>query len=942
MTLDRARRLADYWKALGISHLYLSPVLRARRGSSHGYDVVDPTRVDPVLGGEPALERLSSSLAQRGIRLLLDIVPNHMAAVPENPYFADVLVHGPSSVFAHWFDIDWRISRRGTHSRLVLPVLGESRKAAIRAQRLRVILHDGVVCVTCPGHVFPVDPATLPDLLGDVVQHLRSDATSGVFASVLARMRELPPRSARSTRATTWRAREAADSIDALRALLRESIVLHREIERALRALSKTADGRARLARFLHAQAYRLDYWRVARRALNYRRFFNIDALIALGTEDPTVFASSHGLVLELAARGIVDGLRLDHVDGLLEPGVYIARLRAAIERRLGATRARAFPIYVEKILGLQEKLPPHWNVQGTTGYEFLGIAEDVFINPGGYTRINKAWEHLTGLPGDFHEVALAEKRRVLAESLKPDIDRLVELLHTLRPDEAADIGNVELEAVVCELIARLPVYRVYLEADVETLTEDACVTLAQAFACLHSDPSLSPRAIRFLEASLGIDAPARKARPASALVIKRLGQRSGPAAAKGIEDAAFYIHVPLVSRNDVGSSPEAPLRESVTRFHEHNAVVSHTYPATLLAATTHDTKRSSDTRSRLDVLSELADDWNAAVTRWRLWNAPLRSQVSGGEAPDTNTEYLAYQSLLAIWPVLVDGTARYGVPPAPVLASLQHRLRAYMEKAAREASRRTTWTQPRDDFEQALGRFLDGMLLPGRHPRGGLFLRDFAAFASRTVRPGFWGALSKLVLQLTAPGIPDIYQGEETWNLTLVDPDNRRSVDFARLKRTLSGIVRMDRLPQAKREREIRKLAATLEDGRLKTYVLRRGLLARRELASLFSRGSYQPLATCGPRAGHVVAFARRVHNRVVVVAVTRLALTLTGDAFTDPVGESIWEGTSILLPKTLAPRVFRSALDGRTVRSSGSGPHRVIPLADGFATLPFAVLSA
>jgi len=942
MSLDRARRLADYWKALGISHLYLSPVLRARKGSSHGYDVVDPTRVDPALGGEPALERLSSSLTARGIGLLLDIVPNHMAAVPENPYFADVLAHGPSSVFAHWFDVDWWTSRRGGHSRLVLPVLGETREAAIRERKLRVALQDDVVCVTYPGHVFPVDPATLPDVLGSVGPRLRSEATSGVFASVLARMRELPARGAVSARAVTWRSREATDAVSALRTLLGESLALRREIDAALRALSATAEGRARLARFLDAQAYRLEYWRSAQRALNYRRFFNIDALIALRTEDPTVFASSHGLVLELAARGIVDGLRVDHVDGLLEPGVYVARLRRAVERRLGAARAGAFQIYVEKILGAEERLPRHWAVQGTTGYEFLGIAEDLFIDSVGHATIASAWSRLTGLPSDFTEVALAEKRRVLAESLKPDLDRLIDLLRTLRPDDGARIAADELEPVVRELITQLPVYRVYLEADAKTPTAAARDTLRRVVASLRAEPSLSPRAIRFLEASLGIEASSRQPSAASALATKRLGQRSGPAAAKGIEDAAFYVHVPLVSRNDVGSTPEAPLTDAVVRFHEHNRAVLHDHPATLLAATTHDTKRSADARSRIDVLSELADDWNAAVARWRLWNASIRMDAPGGKPLDANTEYLAYQSLLAIWPVGTEGITGYRIPPPAVLEDLRRRLRAYMEKATREAARETTWTRPRASFERSLACFVDGLLRPPRDGHGSSFLRDFTAFAARTVRPGFWNALSRLVLQLTSPGVPDIYQGDEAWSLTLVDPDNRRSIDFARLARDLAGVARIDRLPAARREREVRKLAASLEDGRLKTHVLRRSLLARRTLAPLFARGTYQPLTASGPRAAHVVAFARRLRSRVAVVAVSRLPITMTGDPFIDPVGESVWEGTSLVLPRGLEPRTLRSELDYRSVRSSTSRGDREIPLARAFAELPFAILSA
>lgn len=813
MRLRDARRLVPYLERLGVSHLYLSPILCARTGSTHGYDVTDPQRLDPALGSEADLRSLAAALHAAGMGLLLDIVPNHMAADPEAPAFADVLRRGRDSPFAPMFDIDW-----DAPTPLRLPVLGAPLGRELAAGRL-VRRGD---CVVYAGRRYPLSPSTLAG----------SDASLGSL---------------------------------------------------------------------LRRQPYRLAYWRSARRRLAYRRFFDVNELIGLRQEDEAVFRYTHRTLLAWVRAGLVDGLRIDHVDGLLAPGRYLARLRRAVGDRV--------PLLVEKILAPGERLPSRWPVEGTTGYEFIPEVEGLLHDVGGVRRLEGIWRRFTGQRRGWEDTAVACKRRVLRSLLEADLRRVVRA--GLGPAAGAR-ALTTLETGLVELIAQLPVYRTYLQRGARPRDVDRRrLRGALERASRHAERrSLQPLR-ELLE-------------PIAWPFVEKLQQLSGPCAAKGIEDTALYVHVPLLSRNEVGGHP-APLPDGVGRFHQAARERQRRWARSLLATTTHDTKRSADVRARLAVLSELPDAWAEALRSWAAANRRHKRRVAGRLLPDRNTESLLYQTLVGVWPLERGAGASH--------AALRARVEAYMVKAAREAKRHTSWLDPNGTFESALLGFVRAALRDRR------FVGELTAFVERIARPGLWNALSRTLLQLTAPGVPDVYQGDELWSFALVDPDNRRPVDFERRRRLLRAVERGFAAPPASRLRFLERLVREPEDGRLKLHVVRATLGLRRTQPRLFADGSYHALRARGGRRRHVVAFARRSGTRELRVLAPRLPLTLVGDSARAPVGAEVWGGTR--LPVAGAGESWRCVLSGRTLRTrSEPGAGASLALADAFAVLPVALL--
>lgn len=858
MTFAKARTLATYWQRLGVSHLYLSPILKARTGSPHGYDVTDPARVDPALGDERGLAALADALGHAGLGILLDIVPNHMAADPENPYFDDLLRQGRRSRCAAWFDVDWG------EGAIVLPFLGEALPRALARGALHLVVEGGEVRVRYFERSFPLDPARLPP-----------------------GWREEKPKRA--------------------------------DLERFCRG----AEGRRRLARLLARQSYRLHDWRSGSRVLNYRRFFDIDELIALRVEDPQVFEATHAKTLELLARGLVDGLRVDHVDGLADPRAYLVRLRDAA-RACGRPQA---PILVEKILATGERLRDDWPVDGTTGYEFLNQLEAVFLDPTGVAGIEANWRRVTRRRASFEETARAGKRLALAHGLVADVRRLARALMV----EPARRGppERELRRALVETIAALRIYRTYAD-ERGRLPAHERRWLAGALGEARRART-SRAALRRLVPVLlgGAGAPGRGRRVP---LLRRFEQLSGPAAAKGVEDTALYVHVPLVSRNEVGGEPDTDLERAVEAFHAAASERQQRWPRALLAATTHDTKRSADVRSRLDVLSELPEAWADAVRRWRSRNLEHRRRVGGRRFPDANTELLLYQTLVGIWPLAP--AARPGPPPAQELARIEERTQLYMRKAAREAKVHTRWLGPNAGFEAALERFIRAILRP--QPRGGgwSFVHDLDGFAREVARPGLWNSLARLLVQLTAPGVPDLYQGDELWNLALVDPDNRRPVDFTRRRRLLGEIERHFASGAQGRRRFIEEIVTSPEDGRVKLHVTQRTLRTRRRHPQLFAAGEYVPLRGRGPKASHLLAFARRHGGALGLVVVPRLSRTLVGNAVDAPCGERLWGRTELALPRQTPAGVLRSPLTGERIALERGT--RGLPLSRLLASFP------
>jgi len=897
-TLAHARALVPYLSRLGVSHLHCSPLLRSRRGSTHGYDLVDPTMLDPELGTEADLAALHDALRARGMGLVLDIVPNHMAASAENPAWEEVLAHGPASRYARWFDIEWRASEPGLWSRVLLPVLGDARARVLQRGEIALVVEDGIPRVHYQDHSFPLDPATLPPVLRTALR------ASPLLVAAVELLRQLPRRTARGSGGAERRRTLAAEALALIRRAAQEPSVA-RALERAAAEFGAGPDGPARLRHLLDAQAYRLVYWRRAAREINYRRFFDVNDLVALHMEDPEVFAQTHALVLEWRRRGWVDGFRVDHPDGLLDPRAYCQRLAAAAF----PDHPGPPPIFLEKILAPGERLRPDWPVAGTTGYDFLNQAEALFIAADGFERLEQDYRRVIRQPLTFPALVRQGKRLVLEAALSAGVRRLAERLQRLAPappPAGRPVPVRVLARAITETIVALPVYRTYVDERAPAAEDRRLLEAALAEARARGRAEAA--ALDLLEAALlGAGGGARLR------FVQRFQQLSGPAAAKGVEDTAFYAYAPLLSRNEVGGGPEEPLSRALADFHGGNVERAAQWPHTMLAVTTHDTKRTADVRSRLDVLADLPGEWSGRLDYWRRLNLPHKRSVRGRRLPDPSTVHHLFQAMVGIWP---------SSPVGPgALDELHGRIAGYMLKAVREAKLRTSWTDPDPEFEAALLADVEALFSPARSPR---FLDDLERWVTRIARPGLRKAAARTVLHLASPGIPDLYQGDEIWNLALVDPDNRRAVDYQRREALLEELERGALAEAGGRRRWLAELATAPEDGRLKLHLVRSALVARRERPGPFRSRSYRALEAEGPAREHLVAFGRGEADDLLLAAVPRR-----------PVESAFWRDTVIPLPPAW-PRAWRCALSSERVEAGPGG----LSVEGLFGILPGALL--
>ncbi|MGH7517472.1 MAG: malto-oligosyltrehalose synthase [Gemmatimonadales bacterium] len=942
-TLAEARALVPYLARLGITHIHSSPLLRAREGSQHGYDVVDPSVLAPALGDEHELERLVGALHAHGMGLVVDIVPNHMAASRENWRWEDVLTHGPASPYARWFDIEWRVGERGLHRRVLLPVLGDVLQRAVRRGELSVALEQGVLRLRYWERSFPLDPGSYPPVLTAALAAATAElgpAHPGTqeLTAIVALLERMPRRSARAPHAVARRRRLAGESLRRLRKLSALVPEARRRIERAAATWSEGESGPERMQELLDAQPYRLVYWRRAAREINYRRFFDVNDLVALHMEDPEVFTQSHALVLDWVRSGWVQGFRVDHPDGLLDPLGYAERLA---REAFGDRETRAPPIFAEKILSRGERLRDEWPVAGTTGYDFLNQAEAIFLAPSGAEQIERDYRRTTRQRVPFAAVAEAGKRRVLHAGLSAGVRRLAHrLLRIATRGPGPPLVPHELAGAIVETIVYLPVYRTYVDdRQPEPVTEDRAL-LERAIAAARAGGRATPRALDLLSgALLGTDPAMRtpEREGPRRRFVQRFQQVSGPATAKGVEDTAFYVYVPLLSRNEVGGDPEAPLADAPCALHQASVHRAACWPAAMLAVTTHDTKRSADVRSRLDVLTELPEEWEESVYRWRRWNREHRAAIRGRLLPDANTEYLLYQTLVGAWPLELMAPGRRpvrapGADDRASLAQFQERVAAYVLKAAREAKEQTSWVDPDVEFERALEEFTSAVLSLDLAPE---FVDDVAAFATRISRPGMWNALARTVLQLASPGTPDIYQGDELWTFLLVDPDNRRPVDYARRAALLADVA-AGFADAGGRARFLSEALRVPEDGRIKLHVMHRLLQARAANPELFAGGGYEALEVSGPAAGHVFAFRRRSGPAAAVATVPRLITRQLRPADALPPPREFWTGTRVLLPPGTATGPLEHVLSGAEITADEGG----LDVADLFDPLPVSLL--
>jgi (1->4)-alpha-D-glucan 1-alpha-D-glucosylmutase len=961
----------------------------------HGYDVVDCSTINPQLGDWTALRALTTSLHANGMALLLDIVPNHMAASLENPYWRDVLTYGSASPFARWFDIDWRLPDRAMWGRVLVPILGEPRRRVLEEDQIQLVWSDGRFLVAYFDHRLPIDPATLP-MVGQFGLATQRDQLGGdrslldPLMEILKHLRTLPKLAARQRRRVNVDRDDTEQWLGRFAQLALRSPRFEQWVQNIAAKFGEGIEGRKRLEKLLDAQPYRLVHWRDAARTINYRRFFDINELISIRQEDPQVFEETHAAVLRWIADGTIDGLRIDHVDGLRDPLGYLNRL----SEKCRAT-GRSVPIFVEKILAREEVLPRSWPVEGTTGYEFLNEVEALFVVPDGFNQIREHYRRSLRKPISFTKMAASGKRRVLRHDLSPHVGRLADILGrlylatrkgthavgediaavvpsrdassmseaaidagassttqlttTVPPWERHEFSNQELVEAIVEVIVALPVYRTYVDSRHRTVSDADRHVLEIAIAAARKTGRASAEAIDFLAHVLmleGRDSLGQRDLDERVNFIQRFQQLTGPAAAKGIEDTALYAFVPFIALNEVGGEPRLAKEGAVDVLHRANAARAATWPRSMLCVTTHDTKRTADVRARLDVLSELPTLWTGLVTRWQRLNKDFKTLAGNVRAPDAAAEILCYQTIVGIWPI-PDARAPTALPDEAALKQLCDRVEAYMLKAAREAKAYTSWTNVDAEYEKALVEFVRGILAPRSNGNGGstnAFLADVQRLVVRIARPGFWNSLSRTLIQFTSPGTPDLYQGDELWNFALVDPDNRRPVDYASRQTLLQSVVSGAEAEANVRSEFVREIVASPEDGRVKLHLIRTALVARRELAEVFAQGTYEPLEVTGARREQVFAFARRApqvanaegKEAAAFVVVPRYTAALTADGIAAPVGD-VWGDTAIVLPESLRNRPWRSMLIGEKLLASDTV---TLNVAELLAIFPAALL--
>jgi (1->4)-alpha-D-glucan 1-alpha-D-glucosylmutase len=937
--LREAARLVPYLAHLGVSHVYCSSYLRARAGSPHGYDITDHATLNPEVGDDADFAAFVATLRAHDMGQILDFVPNHMGiGQADNAWWLDVLEYGEASPRAGFFDIDWHPAKRELRGKVLAPFLGDHYGAVLERQELRLAFDAdrGAFFVAYFQHRFPIGPRSAARLLDPLRPQLRErlgaeHPAAIAFDRALAALAE-GPTAAMSPRRNA-EAREACERAKLDLARLASAEPALRELVEASVTACNGEAGRPESFRALHrlleAQAYRLAFWRVAADEINYRRFFNINELAGLRIERRDVFDLVHRRALEWIARGELDGLRIDHIDGLLDPRAYCERLREAVGDR---------PLYlvVEKILAHHEALRDSWPVQGTTGYEFLN---------------ERSWRRRSPAAPAFDDELYACKKHVMnfllggeLQVLAKDLDRLSESDRSTR-----DFTQTTLREALKEVAACFPVYRSYVDAEGATEEDRRDIDWAIAQARRRSsdpEPTLFDWIHGVLTTDLGRgtgpDAsrrrPSRVARIAASRhdVLRfamRFQQFTGPVMAKALEDTSFYRQHRLVSLNEVGGDPRR-FGSSVAAFHRANALRVRRWPHAMLTTSTHDTKRGEDTRLRIHTLSEIASGWDDRVQRWETWNARFKQGVGEEPAPASEDEYLLYQTLIGTWPEVDGARPESG---GAWLPAYRERIEAYAIKALREAKRRSSWRHPHADYEQALLAFLAAILDPGRAAG---FLADLSLLVAQVAPIAALHGLSQTVLKLAVPGVPDLYQGCELWDLTLADPDNRRPVDWTLRSGALATIDAKLVGDAARADAALDALLDDWHDGRAKLLVTSRLLGLRRRLPGLLRDGEYLPLAVNGAQADRVVAFARRAGADWLLVLVPRLVAPLLPEGAGLRIPPLAWQDTSVCVPEGNLPRRWRDVVTSRGIELESRGGALEIGLGAALARFPVAVL--
>ena len=900
----------DYLHDLGVTDCYASSYLKAVPDSPHGYDVADPTRLNPEIGTDQEYWDWIEAMHSFGMGQLMDLVPNHMGiAKSANPWWLDVLENGPSSRFARFFDIEWHPVKAELADKILIPILGDQYGAVLERQELQLVYADGAFFIRYHDRTLPIAADTFGTILeADVEGWAREHGREEVdeLHSILTAARNLPSRSSRDREAIVVRAREKEIVKRRLAALERDwpavATLIAGSVSRmnGVAAQPRTFDA---LDGLLNMQSYRLAHWRVASEEINYRRFFDVNELAALRMEDPEVFDEVHRFAFELVQRGAVTGLRIDHVDGLFAPRDYLWRLK---ERCAGT---EPFFIVVEKILGPGEQVPGDWPVNGTTGYEFAATVNNLFVDRRNERAFDDLYRRIVRERRlSFRDLAYRCKKQALHETMSGDINSLGHQLNRFseRNRHFRDFTLYSLISTLKEVIASFPVYRTYITGN-DPVTDGDRRSIAEAVRSARwRAPAISGLLFDFVERLFLKRTPATTSEECQerARFIGKLQQITGPVAAKGTEDTALYIYNRLVSLNEVGSDPTCFGLDPAS-VHEWMLERQRRFPSALSATSTHDTKRGEDVRARLNVLSEMPAVWKAALTRWRAVNRRFKTEIRNALVPDANEEYLIYQTLIGAWPFERDSDAQ---------ARFQTRIFAYLRKALREAKLHTSWLNPDEEYEAAVERFVRSIL---EHRRTNLFLQSFGPLQERIAQMGIYNSLAQLLIKITAPGVPDFYQGSEFWDLNLVDPDNRRPVDYEARREVLAALEHADPI----------SLLAERDDGRVKLFVTARALAIRAQRRERYERGDYVPIQPNGSRRECLFAFSRGD----AITCVPRLIATLSPDAL-PPLGEPVWGDTSIRVPDGRALRDVFTGLELTPVRCHDGYALRAADIFDRF----------
>ena len=947
-TFAQATELVPYLAALGISHCYASPYLRARPGSTHGYDIIDHNRLNLEIGSDEDFERFVATLREHGMGQILDVVPNHMGVMgSDNAWWLDVLENGQASDYASYFDIDWQPMKDELQGKILVPILGDQYGNVLDNGELKLSFdpESGAFNLFYHENRFPVNPREYPRILGRGLERVEQSLSAKreeflELQSLIAAFSHLPSRNETAPDQKAERLRDKEIHKRRLAELCARSPEVAAFLEQNVRELngtpgdSKTFD---ELHELVKVQAYRLAYWRVAADDINYRRFFDINDLAGLRMENEAVFDVTHRLVLDLLCQRKVDGIRIDHPDGLYDPAEYLRRLQRGLapQSEESPSEPPKFYVVVEKILTGDEQLPTEWPVHGTTGYDFMNLVNGLFVESESLGKMDRIYRVFTGGRVSFDNLVYRSKKIVMHAALASELNVLANALSriALANRHTCDFTLNSLKDTLSRIVACFPVYRTYISGSRVSETDRKYVQEAVDCAKRQS-PGSDPSVFDFVQDALLLnkaDTQGNVYRKAVTRFAMKAQQFTSAVMAKGLEDTSFYRYHRLDSLNEVGGDPRR-FGVSPKEFHAKMTERSKSWPHTMLDTSSHDTKRSEDVRARIDVISEIPYRWGKEVRRWRELNQSKKRLVDDVLAPSRNDEYLLYQTLVGSWPL------EEGVLPD---ASFRERVKQYMLKAVREAKEKSSWANPNANYEAAVIAFADAVLAPSQDDT---FVASLAAFSGDVTRIGMLNSMSQTLLKLTCPGVPDLYQGTELWDLSLVDPDNRRPVDYSGRAEILKAMQTWPKSGDGLITC-VHNLVSRMSDGRIKMYLTWRTLNLRKENPKLFTDGDYVPLEIQGPKAKHLVAFMRSMEDQKLIVVVPRLCANLLDAQRRLPAGSYLWGDTRVEVGREEVAngsqnRTYRNIFTAKTLDPESSGQEGSLPASALFEDFPVAAL--